>query len=93
MSKKRTQYSSEFKAKVALAAIRGDEAIPQLAARYGIHPTQINSWKRQLIEQAAELFSRNSSAGKESGQTTDDLHRVIGQLTVERDFLARKLDH
>lgn len=93
MSKKRTQYSSEFKAKVALAAIRGDETIPHLAARYGIHPTQINSWKRQLIEQAAELFSRNNSASKENGQTTDDLHRVIGQLTVERDFLARKLDH
>jgi len=52
MSKKRTQYSREFKAKVALAAIRGDEAIPQLAARYGMHPTQINSWKQQLIEQA-----------------------------------------
>ena len=69
MSKKRTQYSSEFKAKIALAGIRGDETIPQLAARYGIHPTQINSWKRQLIEQAAELFSKNSSAGKESGQT------------------------
>ena len=45
MSKKRTQYSREFKAKVALAAIRGDETIPQLAARYGIHSTQINSWK------------------------------------------------
>ncbi len=93
MSKKRTQYSSEFKAKIALAAIRGDETIPQLAARYGIHPTQINSWKRQLIEQAAELFSRNTVASKENGQTTDDLHRVIGQLTVERDFLVRKLDH
>ena len=93
MSKKRTQYSSEFEAKVALAAIRGDETIPQLAARYGIHPTQINSWKRQLIEQAAELFSRSNNANKENGQTTDDLHRVIGQLTVERDFLARKLDH
>ncbi|MDP1678882.1 MAG: helix-turn-helix domain-containing protein [Candidatus Nitrotoga sp.] len=93
MSKKRAQYSSEFKAKIALAAIRGDETIPQLAARYGIHPTQINSWKRQLIEQAAELFSRSSNASKENGQTTDDLHRVIGQLTVERDFLARKLDH
>ena len=92
MSKKRTQYSSEFKARVALAAIRGDETIPQLAARYGIHPTQINSWKR-LIEQAAELFSRNTGASKENGQTTDDLHRVIGQLTVERDFLVRKLDH
>ena len=93
MSKKRTHYSSEFKAKVSLAAIRGDETIPQLAARYGIHPTQINSWKRQLIEQAAELFSRNAGSGKENGQTTDDLHRVIGQLTVERDFLVRKLDH
>ena len=93
MSKKRVHYSSEFKVKVALAAIRGDETIPQLAARYGIHPTQINSWKRQLIEQASELFSRNNSASKENGQTTDDLHRVIGQLTVERDFLVRKLDH
>jgi len=93
MSKKRTQYSGEFKAKIALAAIRGDETIPQLAARYGIHPTQINSWKRQLIEQAAELFPRSNNASKENGQTTDDLHRVIGQLTVERDFLARKLDH
>ena len=93
MSKKRTHYSSEFKAKVSLAAIRGDETIPQLAARYGIHPTQINSWKRQLIEQAAELFSRNNNSSKENGRTTDDLHRVIGQLTVERDFLVRKLDH
>jgi transposase len=81
MSKKRTQYSSEFKAKIALAA------------RYGMHSTQINSWKRQLIEQAAELFSRNTGASKENGQTTDDLHRVIGQLTVERNFLVRKLDH
>ena len=58
MSKKRKQYSSEFKAKVALAAIRGEETVPQLAARHGIHPTQINSWKRQLIEQAAEYFPK-----------------------------------
>jgi len=67
ISKKRTQYSSEFKAKVALAAIRGDETIPQLAARYGMHPTQINSWKRQLIEQASKLFYRNNNANKERG--------------------------
>ena len=93
MSKKRVQYSSEFKAKVALAAIRGEETVPQLASRYGIHPTQINSWKRHLIEQAAELFARSSDgAGKDKG-SIDDLHRVIGQLTVERDFLARKLNH
>ena len=87
MSKKRRQYSSEFKAKIALAAIREDETIPQLAARYGIHPTQINSWKRQLIEQSSELFSRSNNSSKENGQTTDDLHRVIGQLTVERNAI------
>lgn len=61
MSRKRTQYSGEFKVKIALAGIRGDETIPQLATRYGIHPAQINSWKWQLIEQAAELFSRNKT--------------------------------
>ncbi|MBA3756630.1 MAG: transposase [Nitrosomonas sp.] len=61
MSKKRRQYSSELKGKKTVSAIRGDETIPQLAARYGIHPTQINSWKRQLIEQAAELFFRKQT--------------------------------
>ena len=91
MSKKRIQYSSEFKAKVALAAIRGEETVPQLASRYGIHPTQINSWKRHLVEQAG-LFARSDGTGKDKG-SIDDLHRVIGQLTVERDFLARKLNH
>ena len=93
MSKKRKRYSSEFNAKVALTAIRGEETVPELAARHGLHPTQINSWKRQLIEQAAEVFSKDQSAGKAETSTKDDLHRVIGQLTVERDFLARKLNH
>ncbi len=92
MSKKRKQHSSEFKAKVALAAVRGDETVPQLAARHGLHPTQINTWKKQLTEQAAELFSRGNSNKKVNGDV-DDLHRVIGQLTVERDFLVRKLNH
>ncbi|SIO00989.1 IS3 family transposase [Nitrosomonas cryotolerans] len=93
MSKKRMQYSTEFKAKIALAAIRGEETVPQLAARYHIHPTQINSWKRHLIEKASDLFGKNGDANNKSGHSADDLHRVIGQLTVERDFLARKLDH
>lgn len=93
MSKKRKHYSSEFKAKVALAAIRGDETIPQLAARHGLHPTQINAWKKQVTEQASELFTRGNGSKKESDHGVDDLHRVIGQLTVERDFLDRKLNY
>jgi transposase len=93
MSKKRKQYSNEFKAKLALAAVRGDETVPQLAARHGLHPTQINAWKKQLTSQASELFRRGTGSNKDSDHTADDLHRVIGQLTVERDFLVRKLDH
>jgi transposase len=58
MSKKRIHYSSKFKGKLVLIAIRGDETVSQLAARYNIYPTQINSWKWQLIEQDAELFSK-----------------------------------
>ena len=93
MSKKRIQYSSEFKAKVALTANRGEETVPQLASRYGVHPTQINSWKRHLVdEQAAELFARSNGASKDKS-SIDNLHRVIEQLTVERDFLARRLNH
>ena len=93
MSKKRKQYSSDCKAKVALAAVRGDETVPQLAARHGLHPTQINAWKTQLTEQAAELFSRGGGRKKAGEHDADDLHRVIGQLTVKRDFLVRKLNH
>jgi transposase len=93
MSKKRKQYSNDFKAKIALAAIRGDETVPQLAARHGLHPTQINAWKRLLTEQASELFSRGNGSHKTEDHSVDDLHRVIGQLTVERNFLARKLNH
>ena len=93
MSKKRKQYSNDFKAKVALAAIRGDETVPQLAARHGLHPTQINTWKKHLTSQAPELFARGNVRSKETDHSADDLHRVIGQLTVERDFLVRKLDH
>ena len=86
MSKKRKQYSSEFKAKVALAAIRGEETVPQLAARHGLHPTQINSWKRQLIEQAAEVFSKDQSAGKADTSTKRPLHNFLNLLCLMREI-------
>ena len=93
MSQKRKQHSPAFKAKVALAAIRGDETIAQLSARHGLHPTQINTWKRQLQEQAAGLFDKGHKQATQEVAQVDELHRVIGQLTVERDFLSRKLNH
>jgi transposase len=91
MSKKRNRYSSEFKAKVALAALRNEETISELAARFGIHPTMINSWKRALLEGAAEIFNKGHNSHKQVETKIDDLYRQIGQLKVENDFLSKKL--
>jgi transposase len=91
MSKtKRQRYSAELKAKIALEAIRGELTISELAAKHSIHPNLITQWKRHAIEGLADVFS-----GKAGEKNTNheaqikDLHAKIGQLTVERDFLAK----
>lgn len=91
MSKtKRARYSAEFKAKVALDAIRGEQTLSELATRYGVHQNMIATWKRQAIENMAEAFSGKAErAGAANEAQIKELHAKIGQLTVERDFLAK----
>ena len=92
MSKKRRQYSADFKAKIAIAAIRGEKTASELASQYEIHPTMLNTWKRQLLENASQLFDPGKSANKESSEAkaeADELYRQIGKLKVERDFFSR----
>jgi transposase-like protein len=92
MSKQqRKQYSPEFKAKVALAALREDATTAELASRYGIHPTMISAWKKALLSGATEIFKTGRQSDRQTEQQTDELYRQIGQLKVERDFLARGL--
>lgn len=91
MGKKRKTHSAQFKAKVALAAIQNDETTAQIASRFGVHPTMVSTWKRQLLESAADIFDKNNNAKKQAAAQTDDLYRQIGQLKVENDFLSRKL--
>ena len=91
MIKKRKQYSPEFKAKVALAALKNEESTAELAAKYEVHPTMITNWKRELVEGASELFDKGQKTRKQHDNTVDELYRQIGQLKVENDFLSKGL--
>ena len=92
MSKKRKKHSSEFKAKVALTALKNEETTAELAQRFGVHPTMISTWKRSLLEGAADIFDKAPNSRKQTDEKIDELHRQIGKLKVENDFLSRKLD-
>jgi transposase-like protein len=93
MSKKRRQYSPQFKSKVALEAIQGVKTVPELSSQHSIHPSLINQWKRHLVERASGLFE-TAQASKtleaDSQAKINELYRQIGKLTVERDFLAER---
>ncbi len=91
MSNKRRRYAPAFKAKVALAALKNEETTAELSQRFGVHPTMIFAWKRALLDGAADLFDKGHKSRKQTEGQIDELHRHIGQLKVERDFLARKL--
>ena len=92
MKNTRIRHTPAFKAKVALAAVREDESIAQLAKRYGVNANQIYKWKKQFVEQAALVFDRESNGGDATMEREDELLKKIGELTVERDFLSRGLE-
>ncbi len=89
---KRKRYSAEFKAKVALEALRGELTTAQLATKHGIHQTMVSEWKKQAMEGLTVVFSGRSEAqetAKSAEVEVEKLHAKIGQLLVERDFLAK----
>jgi transposase len=89
----RRRFSAEFKAKVALEAIKGHETIADLAIRHGLHPTQIAAWKREAVEKLARVFDeKNSTHEQNRDAELTKLHAKIGQLVVERDFLSKAFD-
>lgn len=90
MKSKRRRFSAEFKAKVAVEAIRGELTVSELAAKHGLHPNMISGWKRQAIEGLAVVFDQKTETAAGTQQSeVDRLHAKIGQLVVERDFLSK----
>ena len=89
---RRRRFSGDFKAKLALEALRGDLTVQEIAARHKVHPNQVSAWKRQAIEGMSDVFSvKKEKADIHREREVHDLHAKIGQLTVERDFLASGL--
>ncbi len=84
----RNHYKAEFKAKVALAAISGLKTLSELASEYKVHPTQINRWKQELIDNAPDLFGKGKKKEVDHDAEVAELHRVIGKLKAENDFLS-----
>ena len=85
----RKRFDPAFKARVALEAVQERESLAQLGKKFGVHPVLVGQWKKQLLEKATAAFTQDSS--QEAERIQDELLKKIGELTVERDFLARGL--
>jgi transposase-like protein len=91
LTKKRRQYSNEFKFRIALEAVKGVKTVSQLAAEYNVHPTQIGHWKKQLLQQGSTIFTRpNDRQRREQQEKETELYEQIGRLKMELEWLKKK---
>jgi len=91
MKGKRRNHSAQFKVKVALAAIKGDQTVAELASKYEVHATQITQWKKQVLDSLPEIFSQKRVRQQQDQEDlTAQLYQQIGQLKVELDWLKKK---
>lgn len=92
---KRNKFTTKFKAKVALEAIKGQRTINEIAATYKVHPSQVNNWKKKLLEGASGVFDGKKEQRQEQDieEERDRLYRQIGKLQVEVDWMKKKTGH
>ena len=87
--RKRRNHSPALKAKVALAAVKGEHTLAELADQFDIHPNQIQDWKKRLVEGAEDVFGGNAVEAAHNEKEVEKLHAKIGQLAMENDFLSK----
>ncbi len=94
MPKQRKSYSAEFKARVAIAAIKGQETINEIASRYDVHPNLVSLWKKQAQEELPGVFAdRRARDARDEEELRNRLYQQIGQLKVELDWMKKKVGH
>ena len=91
MRRKRREFSSKFKAKVALEAIKERHTLSELAEKYELHPNQITAWKKEFLNNAEEIFAKKTSKKNDTDRELAKLYQKIGQLEIEKDFLKKSL--
>jgi transposase-like protein len=91
LTKKRRQYNNDFKFKIALEAVKGVKTVSQIASEHNLHPTQIGTWKKQLLQQGSTLFTRpNDRQQREQQDREAELYEQIGRLKMELEWLKKK---
>ena len=91
---KRKTFTAKFKAKVAIEALKGHQTVNQIAAEFEVHPSQVNTWKKQLLEGTGDIFSKARKRQAENvEEEKDKLYSQIGRLKVEVDWLKKKTGH
>lgn len=95
---KRKSYTPEFKAKVVMELLEGDDSLSAVASKHGISPSMLSDWRKQLVDNASTVFSHEQDIREQRrleekhGQEVDNLHRLVGKLTVERDYLQQRVE-
>ena len=92
MRRKRRNHSPAYKAKVAVAAIKGDKTLVEMSEQFDVHPNQIQDWRKRLLDDAETVFGKGQQQREETDEKVKNLHAKIGQLTMERDFLEHGLE-
>lgn len=89
----RKKFTNEFKAKVAIAALKGDKTIAELSSEFEVHPAQVSAWRAELKDKAADIFGRSAGTGvREYQEQIEDLYKDIGRIQVENNWLKKKLN-
>lgn len=88
---KKQRHTAKFKATVALDAAKEAKTLNELASQYGVYPTQVSEWKKRLLDGVEEIFTKVHNKDTGAQKKLDDLHRTVGEITMERDWLKKKL--